>query len=120
MRQKRPNVDVAFRGSAFLLPRIVNHRDQPEAVLPDIEDYISIHIIGIFEDLPHFNEVSPPRLACDSVPGPNLSGCLRILLFGLNQVLACDNVHKGLPERSAAEIATAKTATPQDTLHIAK
>jgi hypothetical protein len=111
MCQKRPDVDVALRDSVFLLARVVNDGDQPVAILANVEDHVSIHIIGIFEDLPYFNEISPPRRACDSVPGPNLPGCFRILFFGLDQVLACDNVHEGLPKSSAAGVATATVAT---------
>jgi len=88
VRQKRPNVDVALRDAAILLARVVNDRDQPVAILPDVEDHVSIHIIGIFEDLPYFKKAPPPGLGHDPVPGPNLLGCLRKLFFGLNQVLA--------------------------------
>ncbi len=87
---------MALRDAAFPLSRVVNNRNQPVAILPNIEDHISIHIIGIFEDLPHFNEIPPSRLACNPIPSPNLPGRLRVLHFGLDQVLACDNVHRNL------------------------
>jgi len=96
MCQEAPDIDVTRRGTAVLLTRVVNDRDQPVTVLADIEDHVPIHIVGILEDLPHFHEVPPTRLGSDPVPGSNLLGRIRILLFGLGEVLACDNVHVGL------------------------
>jgi hypothetical protein len=89
----------------------VNDRDQPVAILPDIEDYVSVHIIGIFENLPHLNEVSPSRLGRNPKPRPDLSGCFRILIFGLDQVLACDYVHKGFPKMFRPETFGTPAAT---------
>jgi len=45
------------------------------------------------EDLLNFNEVSPPRLARNPVPSPNLPGRFWIMFFGLNHVFPCYNVH---------------------------
>jgi hypothetical protein len=103
MRQKRSYVNVALCDSAILFARIVNDRNQPVTILPNVEDHVSIHIIGIFEHLPYFNEVSPPHLAHDPVPGSNLPGRLGILFFGLNQVFACNNVHGGSQVSSAGD-----------------
>jgi len=61
MRQERPDVDVPFGDPAILLPRVMNNGHQAVAVPADIEDHISLHGIGILEDLPHFHEVPPPR-----------------------------------------------------------
>jgi hypothetical protein len=74
----------------------MNDGDQSISVLADVEDHVSLHMIGIFEDLAHFREVPPPHVKGDLVPGPNLSCGVWILLFGLAQVPACDNVHGGL------------------------
>jgi hypothetical protein len=119
MRQKRANVDVPLSDPAFLLASVMNDRDQPVPVSADIEDHVSIHIIGIFENLPDFQKVSPSYSVGNSVPRSNLSGGIRIFLFGLAQVLACNDVHGGLLERrSGAGFAAAKTPHFQDTLQI--
>ena len=43
---------MAPRDPALPFTRVVNDRDQPVPVLADIEDHVSIHFIGIFENLP--------------------------------------------------------------------
>jgi len=77
----------------------MNDRDQPVTIPADIEDYVSIHIIGIFENLAHFKEVLPPNISGYFVPGSDLSGGVRIFLFSLSQVFARNNVHGGLLQR---------------------
>jgi hypothetical protein len=62
----------------------VNDGDQPVAILAEIEDYISIHVIGILKDLPHFQEIPPSYLIGDPEPGPNFPGGIWELLFGLD------------------------------------
>ena len=102
MREERPNIDVALRHASFFLASIVDDRHQPIAVLPDVEDDISIQIVRILENLPRFNEVSPPCRACDLVPGPNRSSRIRIVLLSFREVLPRGNVHSSLPWSSHA------------------
>jgi hypothetical protein len=54
-----------FCQPAVFFSRVVKNRDQPIAVLADIEYRVSIHGVGIFEDLPHFHEIAPPRCLRD-------------------------------------------------------
>jgi hypothetical protein len=89
---------MALRGSAFLFAYVVDDRNQPVTVLAKIEDHVSIHIIGIFEDLFDFKEISPSHLSYDFVPSPEFSGRIRVSFFGLDQVLASYNVHGSLPK----------------------
>jgi hypothetical protein len=99
----------------------MNDRDQPVTVPADIENHVSIDFVRIFENLPHFHEVSPPYIFGDPVPGSDLSGGIRIFLFGLTQMLTCNNVHGGLLQRrSRAGFAAAETLHLQDTLQNGK
>src|SRR5271155_2544787 len=102
MRQERPDINMTHRHATFFLSRVVNDGDQPVTVLTDIEDHIAIHIIGIFEDLTHLHEIPPSSFGSNPVPGSDFFGSVRKLLFGPDQVLACDNVHGTLSRGALA------------------
>jgi hypothetical protein len=95
MRQERTDINVPFCGPAILHARVMNDGDQAVPVLTDIKDHISLHIIGILENLPDFHEVPPPRGLRDFVPGHNLFGGIWILLHSPVQVLFGDDMHEG-------------------------
>lgn len=62
-------------------PRVVNDRYQSIAVLPDIEDHVSmIDRISTIEGLPNLHEVPPPCALHDLAPGRNVFRGIRILL----------------------------------------
>jgi hypothetical protein len=73
----------------------MNDGDQAVPVLTDIKDHIPLHIIGILENLPDFQEVPPPRGLRDFVPSHNLFGGIWILLHSPVQVLFGDDMHEG-------------------------
>jgi hypothetical protein len=93
----------------------VNDRDQPVTVLADIEDRVSVYLIGIFEDLTYFQKVPPTRVIGEPVPGQNLSRRIWILLLGFNQVPAGNHLHGGLSKAHRSRI---YTANPRATLRI--
>jgi hypothetical protein len=73
----------------------MNDGDKPVPVLTDIENHMPLHIIGILENLPDFQEVPPPRGLRDFVPGHNLYGGVGVLLYRAVQVLFRDDMHGG-------------------------
>ena len=77
----------------LFLACVVNDGDQPVTVLTNIEDYVAIHIVCIFEDLAHIYKIPPFSLGGNPAPGPDFLGSVRKLFFCPRQVLACDNVH---------------------------
>ena len=92
---------MPHRYPVFILARVVDDGDQPVTVLADIEDHVTIHIVGILEDLANLDEIPPSGLTDDAEPSPNLFGGIRILPFGLRQMLARDNVHDFLSKLPA-------------------
>jgi hypothetical protein len=95
MRQEGPDIDVPFSGPAILHARVMNDGDKAVAVLTDIKDHIPLYIIGIFENLPDFREVLPPRGLRDFAPSDNLFGGIWILLHSSDRVLFRNDMHEG-------------------------
>ena len=87
---------MSLRDPAVLLPRAMNDRDQPVAILADIEDHIPLYVIGILEDLLHIHEILPPCRLRDFVPGLNLLSGVGVLFFSLDEMLASDDIHRGI------------------------
>src|SRR6202022_308919 len=69
--QEGPNVGMSFR--TFLICRlcIVNDRDEPVAVSPDVEHHVSVDVVGVAKHEPNFRKHEPnfrktvPSDACD-------------------------------------------------------
>ena len=59
---------------------IMNRYDQPIAIVPDIEDYKTIHAVRIGEAGSQLLKVSPARRPHDSGPGTDLRSCFPIVL----------------------------------------
>jgi hypothetical protein len=81
----------------------MNDRDQAIAILPDVENHVSINVIGVPENLPHFKQISPSGAAHDLVPGAKLSCGVGIVAFGLLEVLPSDDVHANFLNVAANE-----------------
>ena len=84
---------MALRVSLLDGPGIVNDRDQPVPVPPDIEDNVTIDVIGILKNLPYFSEIVPSSRLDDACPGSHLTRCVWVLLHGFAQMPACDEMH---------------------------
>ncbi len=72
---------------------VMDDGDEPIAISPDVEDYIPIHVIGILEHLTHFRETVPANSFNDGRPSLNLTRCILVLLHGLVQMLAGNDIH---------------------------
>jgi len=72
---------MALCDPAFALPSVMNDRHQPVSIPANVEDHVSIYIIGVFEDFPHLYKHSPSRHTGNSEPGSNLACRVRIPLF---------------------------------------
>ena len=73
--------------------RIVNHCDEPVAVLPEVENHISLNIVGIFERAANLGEIVPSNLFDYRHPCFDLVRGIWVLLHGLVQMLPCHDIH---------------------------
>src|SRR5208282_1430854 len=73
----------------------MNDGNQAVAILADIEDDISLYIIGVVENLTDFHEVPPPRGLRDFSPCRNFFGGIWVLLHRPVHILFSDDVHAG-------------------------
>jgi hypothetical protein len=93
MGQEGPNVDVSVRPFLICCLCVVNDRDEPEAVSPDVEHDISVDVVGIPKHKPNFGKIVPSDAFDYRDPCLYLIRSLWILLHGLAKVLARHNVH---------------------------
>jgi len=86
-------VGVSFR--PFLICRlcIVNDRDEPIAISPDVEHHVSVDVVGGAKHEPNFRKTVPSDAFDYSDPCLDLIRSIWILLHGLAQMLARHNVH---------------------------
>lgn len=73
--------------------RIVNDRDKSVPILTNIEDHVSLHIVGVFERAANLWKIVPSNLVDYSYPCLDLVRRIRILLHSLVQMLAGNDVH---------------------------
>ena len=73
--------------------RVVNDGYEPVAVLPNVEDHITLDIVGIFERPSQLQKILPTNLFDDRHPGLYLVRRIRVRLHGLAQVLTRNNMH---------------------------
>jgi hypothetical protein len=73
--------------------RVVNDCDEPVAVLPNVENYVSLYIVGIFERAANLRKIVPSNLFDDNHPCFDLVRRVLILLHGLVQMLTRDDMH---------------------------
>lgn len=93
MRQEGTDVNVTLR--LFFLDRlcVVNHRNEPVPILPDVEDDVSVHGIGILEHGADFDEMMPSNCVDDRRPGPNFVRRIRVSTDSLAQMPARHDMH---------------------------
>ena len=75
---------------------VVNDRDEPITVLPNVENHVSLHIVGILERAANLQEVVPANPFDDYHPCFNLVRRIWVLLHGLVQMLARDDMHNSM------------------------
>ncbi len=92
--QEGSDVDVAHRLFAVSLPGIMNHRDEPVAVMPDIEDHVSVYCIGVAKNPSHVRKTRPACRRDDFKPRRYLFGRVGIVSGGMAQVFARNDVHR--------------------------
>ena len=66
---------------------VVNDCDEPVAVLPNVENYVSLHIVGIFERAANFWKIVPSNLFDENHPCSDLVRGIWMLQHGIVQML---------------------------------
>ena len=77
---------MAHRLPAISLPGIMNHRNEPVAVMPNVENYISVHRVGIAKYPSHIGKTYPSSQSDDFMPCGNLFCCILIVFCCLIQM----------------------------------
>ena len=72
---------------------IVNDCDEPVPVLPNVENHVSLHIVGILESAANLQEIVPSNPFDDNHPCFNLVRRIWVVLHGLVQMLMRDDMH---------------------------
>jgi len=72
---------------------VVNDYDESIAVLPNVEKYVSLHIVGIFERAANLGKIVPSNLFDDSHPCFDLVRRIWVLAHRLVQMLTRDDMH---------------------------
>jgi len=73
--------------------RVVNDSDEPVAVLPNVENHVSLHVVGIFERAANLGKIVPSNLFDDDHPCFDLVRRIWILVHGPVQMLTPDDMH---------------------------
>jgi len=76
--------------------RVMNDRDEPVMVLPNIENHVPLHIVGILERAANLQEIGPSNHFDDNHPCFDLVRRIWVLLHGLVQMFTRDDVHGGM------------------------
>jgi hypothetical protein len=71
----------------------VDNRNKPIPILPEVEDYVSVDIVGIPDQTANFGEILPPCRFNDCCPGFDFVRRIRIAIDGFLQVPSGDKVH---------------------------
>ncbi len=69
---------------------VVNDCDEPVAVLPNVENHVSLYVVGIFERAANFRKIVSSNLFDDNHACFDHVRCIWVLLYGLVQMLARD------------------------------
>ncbi len=75
---------------------VVNDCDEPVTVLPNAENHVSLHIVGILERAANLQEIVPSNPFDDIHPCFDLVCRTWELLHGLVQMLARDDMHNDM------------------------
>jgi len=69
--------------------------DKPVPVLSDVEDHVATHGIGVLKHSANFHNVVPPDRLDDAHPCFDFVRRIRVALYRLSQMLACNDMHRG-------------------------
>jgi len=72
---------------------VMDDSDEPVPIPPNVEDHVSIDVIGILEHLAHFREIVPANRLNYDCPGFDLTRRILVLLHGLTQMPGGNNMH---------------------------
>ncbi len=84
---------MPIRPGFFRRLGIMDDGDEPVPIPSNIENHISVDIIGILEDLAYFREIVPANCLNDARPGFNFTRRIPILPHGLVQMPASNDIH---------------------------
>ena len=73
---------------------VVDFRDEPEGISFDVQHGKSAHGIRRREHLPDFHQAAPSRFLCDAIPNVQRAGEFRVHAYGLQKLLAADDVQE--------------------------
>ncbi len=93
MRQKGTNVNVSLGSSLLRRFRVVNDCDESVPILPDVEDHVSLHIVGVFERVANLRKIVPSSFFDYRYPRLDFVGRIRMVLPSLVQMPASNDVH---------------------------
>jgi hypothetical protein len=93
MRQKRPDVDVSLSLPVNAFLRVVDNGNKPIPILPEVEDDVTVDIVGIPDHTANFGEILPPRRFDDYRPGFDFVCRVRISIGGYLQMPSGNKVH---------------------------
>jgi hypothetical protein len=91
--QERSDVNMPSGSLLIRCFRVVNDCDEPVAVLPNVEDYVSLYIVGIFECAANLGKIVPSNLFDDDHPRFDLVRRIWALPHRLVQMLTRDDMH---------------------------
>ena len=72
---------------------IMDDRDQPVPIVPDVKDHVTIHIVGILKHAANFRKIVPPDRLDDARPRCNFVRRIRVVFDRLAQMLARNDMH---------------------------
>jgi len=75
---------------------IVDDRDKPVPIVPDVKDHIVIHIVSIPERALYFRKIVPPDCFNDGRPRFDFVRCILMSFHRLVQMLLRDDVHSSI------------------------
>lgn len=72
---------------------MVNDSNEPVPITPEIKNHVTIHVIGIFVDAPHFLEIMPSGGINDGLPILDFTSRVLVLCHRPFQMFYSDDVH---------------------------
>jgi hypothetical protein len=91
--QERSDVNMPLGSLLIRCFCVVNDCDEPVAVLPNVENYVSLHIVGIFERAANFWKIVPSNLFDENHPCFDLVRGIWMLQHGIVQMLTRNDMH---------------------------
>jgi hypothetical protein len=90
---ERANVNVPESQTILNHLGIVNGYYEAEAIVPDVEDHKTIHIVGVGEDRPQVLKIPPSSRLHDLDPGAYLTGSFPVTFRRFLEAFDRDDVH---------------------------